>query len=98
MMTTGLRLRGTRLGAPRLQVVEPRVVAAELELDHAGRAVAVLGHDQLGDARSLVRFVVLWPVKKHYKITVLFKSTALSQVTEDRTFVGPLFWRTTQLR
>src|SRR6266571_8666362 len=98
MMTTGLRLRGTRLGAPRLQVVEPGVVAAELELDHAGRAVAVLGHDHLSDARPLLRFVVFWPIKKHYNITVLFYGTRFSQVTEDRSLVGPLLRCAAQLR
>src|SRR5216683_2932324 len=97
MMTTGLRLRGTRLGAPRLQVVEARVVAAELELDHSGRAVAVLGDDHLSDARTLLGFIVLRPIKEHYNITVLFNASALSQVTEDRSLIGTLLRSTTQL-
>src|SRR6266487_6852528 len=97
MMTTGLRLRGTRLGAPRLQVVEPGVVAAELELDHAGRAVPVLGHYHLGDARPLLRFVVFWPIKKHYNVTVLFYGTRFSQVNEDRALVGALLRSTPEL-
>src|ERR1700737_4892112 len=59
MMTTGLL--GARFGPARLQVVKARVVSAELELDHAGRAVAVLGDNQFGDARALVSFVVLGP-------------------------------------
>src|ERR1700730_17256669 len=63
-------LFGPWLGAARLQVVEPRVVAAELELDHAGRAVAVLGDDELGNARPLIGFVVFWAKQKHYNVTV----------------------------
>src|SRR5207249_11009469 len=98
MMTTGLRLLGTRFGAPRLQVVEPRVVAAELELDHAGRPVAVLGDDHLSDPRPLIGFVVLRSIKKHYNVTVLFNTTALPQVAEDRSLVGTLLRCTTQLR
>src|SRR6202162_5855098 len=57
MMTTALL--GTWFRPASLQVVEARVLAPDLELDHAGRAVAVLGHDELGDAGPLVRFVVL---------------------------------------
>src|SRR2546427_8635823 len=98
MMTTGVRLFGTRLGSSCLQVVEPRVVAAELELDHAGRAVAVLGHDHLGDARPLLGFVVLGPIKKHYNVTVLFYAPALSQVAQDRSLVRTLLRCSAQLR
>src|SRR6266568_8700619 len=97
MMTTGLRLRGTRLGSPRLQVVEAGVVAAELELDHAGRAVAVLGHDQLGDARPLLTFVVLRPIKKHDYVRVLFNRARLPKVAQDRALVGALLGRAAQL-
>src|SRR5258708_7169652 len=70
MMTTVLL--GSWFGPARLQVVEPRVVAAELQLDHAGRTVAVLGDVELGDARPFVRFIVLRPKKKHYNVTILF--------------------------
>src|SRR5205823_6266664 len=66
------RLLGTRFGSPRLQVVEAGVVAAELELDHARRAVAVFGHDQLCDARPLITLVVLRPIKKYDNVRVLF--------------------------
>src|SRR6202521_5117368 len=76
MMTTALL--GSWLGPARLQVVEPRVVAAELELDHAGRTVAMLGNDQLGDTRALIRFVVLWAKQKHNNVTVLFYATAFA--------------------
>src|SRR6266849_447067 len=69
MMTTSLL--GSWFGPARLQVVEAGVVAAELELDHPGRAVAVLGDDELGDAGSLVRLVVLRPEKKHDDVRVL---------------------------
>src|SRR5258708_3742265 len=70
MMTTVLL--GSWFGPSRLQVVEPRVVAAELELDHTGRPVAVLGDVELGDAWSLIGFVVLWAKQKHYNVTILF--------------------------
>src|SRR3981081_1076369 len=69
MMTTGLL--GARFGPARLQVVEAGVVAAELELDHAGRAVAVLGDVELGDTGSLVRFVILRPEKEHDHVRIL---------------------------
>src|ERR1700692_972526 len=85
MMTKGLF--GPWFGPARLQVVEPRVVAAEFELDHAGRAVAVLGHDELGDPGPLVGFVVLGPKQKHDNVTVLFDGTALSQIAQDRSLV-----------
>src|ERR1700704_4642900 len=88
MMTTDLL--GSWFGPARLQVVEPRVVAAEFELDHAGRAVAVLGDDQLGDAWPLVGFVVLWAKQKHYNVTILFDTSAFTKVTQDRALVGPL--------
>src|SRR6266851_1778665 len=98
MMTTGPRLLGTRLGASCLQVVEPRVVAAELELDHSGRAVPVLGHDHLSDARPLFGFIVLGPIKKHYNVTVLFNAPALSQVAQNRSLVRALLGSSAQLR
>src|SRR5256885_14178590 len=96
MMTTGLL--GPGLGAPGLQVVEAGVLAAELELDHAGGAVAVLGDDDLGDARPLISFIVFWSIKKHDNVTVLFNATAFAEVAEDRALVGPLLGRTAQLR
>src|SRR6266849_10376064 len=96
MMTKGLF--GTRFGPPRLQVVEAGVVAAELELDGSGRAIAMLGDVNLGDAWFFVKFIVFCPIKKHYNITVLFQGTAFPQVAQDRPLVGPLFRRATQLR
>src|ERR1700682_65385 len=69
MMTKGLF--GPWFGPARLQVVEPRVGAAELELDHAGRAVAVLGDDQLGDASPFVGLVVLGAEKEHHDVRIL---------------------------
>src|SRR5467141_398908 len=96
MMTTGLL--GARFGPARLQVVEPSVFAAEFELDHACRAVAVFGDVQLGDAGPLVRFVVLGPEQKHYKVTILFDASAFSQVAQDGALVRALFWRTAELR
>src|ERR1700680_2658759 len=52
-MMTMDRLLRPRFGSAGLQVVETGVVTAELELDHAGRPIAVLGHDDLGDTRPL---------------------------------------------
>src|SRR5205823_11987943 len=59
-------LFGPGVGPPGLEVVEAGVVAAELELDGAGGAVAVLRHMDLGNPGLLVGFLVLWPIKKHY--------------------------------
>src|SRR5450759_321785 len=95
MMTTGLL--GTWFGPARLQVVEPRVVAAELELDHAGRAIAVLGDDQLGDPGSLVGLVVLWAKQKHDNVTILFDASAFTKVAQDRALVRPLLRGAAQL-
>src|SRR3979411_45759 len=88
MMTAGFL--GARFGPARLQVVEAGVVAAELELDHAGRAVAVLGDDGLGEAGPLIGFVVFWAKQKHYNVTILFDAARLSQVTQDRALVRAL--------
>src|SRR5450759_3998197 len=96
MMTTGLL--GTWFGPARLQVVEPRVVATELELDHAGRAVAVLGDDQLGDARPLIRFVVLRAKQKHDNVTILFDASAFTKVAQDGALVRALLGGAAQLR
>src|ERR1700694_4582839 len=81
MMTKGLF--GPWFGPARLQVVEPRVVAAELELDHAGRAVAVLRDVKLGDAGPFIRFVVLRPEEKHDNVTILFDASRFPQVAQD---------------
>src|SRR4030081_3939466 len=96
MMTTGLL--GSWFWPARLQVVEPRVVAAELELDRAGRAVAVLGDDQLGVAGALLGFVVLRPKQKHDNVTILFDDTRFSQIAQDRALVRTLFRGAAQLR
>src|ERR1700681_4137937 len=96
MMTTALL--GSWLGPARLQVVEPRVVAAELELDHAGRAVAMLGDVKLGDAWTLIRFVVLRPEKKHDDVRILLNRTRLTKVTEDWAFIWALLRCAAQLR
>src|SRR4029077_20760953 len=81
MMTTALL--GSWFGPARLQVVEPRVVAAELELDHAGRAVAVLGDDELGNAGPLIGLVVLWAKQKHDNVTVLFNTVVSNNIRCD---------------
>src|ERR1700688_3052999 len=76
MMTKGLF--GPWFGAAGLQVVEPRVIAAELELDHAGRTVAVLADDEHRDAGPLIGFIVFWAKQKHANITVLFDAAAFA--------------------
>src|ERR1700704_1900333 len=96
MMTKGL-LR-TWLRPARLQVVEPRVVAAELQLDHSGRAVTVLGDVKFRDAGPFIRFVVLGAKKKHDDVRVLLDAARFSQIAQDRTLVWTLFGCTAQLR
>src|SRR5258708_5573442 len=96
MMTTVLL--GSWFGPAGLQVVEPRVVAAELQLDHAGRPVAVLGDVELGDAWSLIGFVVLWAKQKHYNVTILFDTSRFSQIAQDRALVWTLFGSAAELR
>src|SRR5437868_3049995 len=96
MMTKGLL--GSRLGPPRLQVVEAGVIAPELELDRPGGAVAVLGDVDFGDSGLLVRFVVLGPKKEHDNVGVLLDGSALAKVAQDRSFVRALLWRAAQLR
>src|SRR5580700_6870952 len=89
MMTTALL--GSWLGPARLQVVEPRVVAAEFKLDHPGRPIAMLGHDEFGDAGPLIRLVVFRAKQKHDNVTILFNATAFSEVAQDWTLVRALF-------
>src|SRR6266852_8987148 len=79
MMTKALL--GSRLGPPRLQVIEAGVVAAELELDHPGRAVAVLGHDHLGNAWFLVGLVVLGAEKEGDDVRVLLNAVVDNQIS-----------------
>src|SRR5689334_12611098 len=76
MITIGLpglswRLFGAGLGTPRLEVVEPGVVTAELQLDGSGRTVAVLGHVDFSDPGFFVGFVVLRPEQEHHHVGVL---------------------------
>jgi len=59
------------------------VVAAELELDGAGRAVAVLRYVELGDTRLLITFVVLGPIKKHDNVSVLFYAVVDYNITRN---------------
>src|SRR5260221_599162 len=96
MMTTALL--GSWFWPASLEVVEAGVVAAKLELDHAGGSVAVLSDDELGDAGPLIGFVVLRPEKKHDDVRVLLDRARLAKVAQDRAFVGTLFRCTAQLR
>src|ERR1700694_1749406 len=96
MMTMGLLRPG--FGSAGLQVVEAGVVPAELELDHPGGAVPVLGDDDLGDSGAVLGLVILGPIKKHYNITILFNRPAFAKVAEDRPLVRTLLRRPAQLR
>src|SRR5207302_5461817 len=105
MMTIGsgllAGLGGGRLvgpAAPRLQVLEARQLGAEPEVDGAGRAVPVLGHDDLGEAGRVGLVVVALPIKKDYNVGILFDATALSQIGEHRALVGSLLGSPGQLR
>ena len=62
------------------EVLEPGEVLEEGQLDGAGRAVAVLGDDQLGDARLVVGVVVLGPVEQEDDVGVLLDGTRLAEV------------------
>src|ERR1700681_3503988 len=73
MMTTALL--GSWFRPARLQVVEPRVIASELELDHAGRAIAMLGDVELGNAGPLIGFVVLGPEQEHHDVRILLNTS-----------------------
>src|SRR5258708_9108370 len=79
MRTKGLR--GSRLGPPRLQVVEARVVAAKLKLDHPGGLIAVVGHDNFCDSWFLVRLVVLGSKQKHHDVRVLLDRVVDNEIS-----------------
>src|SRR6476620_9188021 len=96
-MTTSPGMRPCRIGRRsergailRQQVHELGKLAAEDELDPVDRAVAVLGDDELRDARflGLLRVVVLVAVDEHDEVRVLLDGAGLAQVGEDRALVG----------
>src|SRR5262245_33430041 len=68
------RLEGLRLPVHLRDVLEPRVLREEHELDRAGRPVPLLADDQLGDVLLLRRELVLvhlWPVEEEDQVAVL---------------------------
>src|SRR5437879_158303 len=77
-------------GAALLPRLEARQRGGDPEGDRAGRAVPVLGHDDLGEAGRVGLVVVALPIKKDYNVGILFDATALSQIGEHRPFVGSL--------
>src|SRR2546423_9458442 len=74
------------------QVCELRVPLLERELFGARRSVAVLGEDELRDARrvGLLGVVVLVAIHEHHEVGVLLDRAGLSQVGEDRALVVAL--------
>src|SRR6185437_15082386 len=77
------------------------VLADERDLEVAGRPVAVLGDDHLGDALvavvGLVAVVVLLPVEEHHEVGVLLDRARLAQVGEHRPLVVTLLGRAVEL-
>ena len=69
------------------EVLEPRQVLEEGQLDGVGRPVAVLGDDQLGDARLVVGVVVLGAMKKQDDVGILLDRARFAQVGHPRPFV-----------
>src|SRR5713226_5838442 len=90
-------LAGVRFGPAGLQVVEAGLFAAKPELDGAGGAVAVLGHDDLRDAGLLLRLVVLGPEDEHDDVRVLLDASTFAKVGEDRPSVRALLRGPAQL-
>ena len=82
------------------QVGELRVPLEERQLDRAGRPVAVLGEDQLGDALRvrLLAVVVLVAVDEHHEVGVLLDRARLAEVGEHRPLVVALLDGAGELR
>src|SRR5881409_422393 len=80
-------LRQAELAAPLVgEVAELRVLAVELEPERAGRTVALLGDDQLGEpAVLLLRVVHLVAIDERDQVGVLLDRARLAQVAH----VGP---------
>src|ERR687898_793431 len=69
------------------------------ELDLAGRTVAVLADDDLGDALVIrVRVVVFVAVEEHYHVRVLLYGARIAKVGEQGPLVVALFDGSTELR
>src|SRR5439155_7156348 len=75
----------------RSQIREFRVALQEREPLDAGRSVAVLGEDDLGEALLVgLLVVVLVAVDEHNEVGVLLDRSGFSQVGEDRPLVVTL--------
>ena len=68
-----------RLGQGR-EVLEPGQVLEEGQLDAAGRAIAVLGHDDLGQARLVVDIIVVGSMEQEHNVGVLLDGPGLAKV------------------
>src|SRR5207249_2981883 len=94
--------------APRLrtadrEVLEPRELPDEGELDDARWAVALLADDQFGDALRIGRrlalvLVLILAVDEDHDVGVLFERARLAQVGQLRPVIRPRFRRAAQLR
>src|SRR5437879_868330 len=68
------------------------------QLDLPRRTVAVLGHDDVGDALLVsIRVVLLITIDKEHNVRVLLERARLAQVRQLWNVRCPLFNRTTQL-
>src|SRR5690606_8306129 len=81
------------------QVIEPRVLAEELELDRARRAVSLLADDDLGQSlvRRILLVVVLVAVDEDDHVRVLLDRAGLAQVGHHRALVGARLQRAVEL-
>ena len=79
-------------------VHEPRVVTLEGDGEVAGRAVAVLGHDEIGlpGARGLL-LVHVFAMQQDHHVGVLLQRARLTKIADHRTLVGALFRSTVEL-
>src|ERR1022692_3842763 len=91
-----------RAGAERSagsHVDEPAVVALERYGHRGGRAVPVLGHDQVRLPRAgRLRLVLVLTVQHDHDVAVLLDRTGFTQVREEGALVGALLWAAVELR
>src|SRR5713101_2422645 len=89
--------RRLRPRAP-VEVLEARELLQEGELHGAGRPVALLADDDLGQSAVLVGgFVLLLAVDEHDDVRVLLQAAALTKVRQLRPLLGPRFRRAREL-
>ena len=82
-----------------VRVGEGRILADPLQLDRAGRAVAVFRNDDLSDVLVLALvIVVIVAVDEHDDVRVLLDRARLTQIGQHGALVRPLLRSTRQLR